>query len=326
MDIKTTEQEILLKQSIIGLMLIVTGETCAYFIYYQYVGYLFLARLNLFITLVHMGGLFIIRTYTYVNIKSVVPIYLVFLLLTISPEVILFLKENQVTGLLWFTTVPLVLTLFFSPEQGFLWSLITLVLAVISFLISPYILEDFTIPFTKGQQSIINFIGMLFTFLVGSFIFYMNAKLFSLKVKKEAESSKKETTLDRGEIEKYNRLYNDIAKLFKEQELYKDPNLNLSQLAILLNTNTNYISQAIQLNKGMNFSTFVNSYRINMIKEMIEEGLAQKYTIQYIYTSAGFEHQTTFNKVFKRFEGINPSDYITQKAKKKIQPQEESSD
>ncbi|WP_370567614.1 helix-turn-helix domain-containing protein [Dysgonomonas sp. Marseille-P4677] len=32
--------------------------------------------------------------------------------------------------------------------------------------------------------------------------------------------------------------------------------------------------------------------------------------MRYIYSSAGFRHQSTFNKVFKELEGITPSEYI----------------
>ncbi len=38
--------------------------------------------------------------------------------------------------------------------------------------------------------------------------------------------------------------------------------------------------------------------------------IAKDYHNKYIYLSAGFRHQSTFNKVFKEIEGITPSEYI----------------
>jgi YesN/AraC family two-component response regulator len=153
---------------------------------------------------------------------------------------------------------------------------------------------------------------------------YTYYQLICIKEKKmEAEAVSKKnglenTKLRSNEIEKYNLLYSEIVKYFEEKKLHLDPHLTISKLAIMLNTNINYIYQAIQINNNVSFNTFVNSHRINTVKKMIEEGWSEKYTIQHIYTSAGFLHQTTFNKVFKSFEHMSPSDYIA-KHREKLQ-------
>lgn len=38
----------------------------------------------------------------------------------------------------------------------------------------------------------------------------------------------------------------------------------------------------------------------------------------YIYTSAGFRHQSTFNKTFKQFENMTPSEFINSVPKKEM--------
>jgi AraC-like DNA-binding protein len=53
-----------------------------------------------------------------------------------------------------------------------------------------------------------------------------------------------------------------------------------------------------------------------MVKDMLNNDVDKKYTLHYIYTSAGFRNQSTFNKVFKLLEGITPSEYITKISKK----------
>jgi YesN/AraC family two-component response regulator len=115
--------------------------------------------------------------------------------------------------------------------------------------------------------------------------------------------------------EKYSELYENLLNYFETQKPYMNPELNIAHLSIVLKTNNAYISKAIQINRNINFSTFVNTYRINKVKEMIKENQS-KYTLEYIYISSGFRNQSTFNKIFKSIEGITPSEYY----KKHTQP------
>jgi YesN/AraC family two-component response regulator len=107
---------------------------------------------------------------------------------------------------------------------------------------------------------------------------------------------------------KYNYLYSNILNYFETKKPYNNPDFDIAQLAIALDSNSSYISKAIKVSRNMNFNTFVNTYRIDKIKEMIQENQS-KYTLEYIYSSAGFKNQSTFNKVFKLVEGITPSEY-----------------
>jgi YesN/AraC family two-component response regulator len=108
--------------------------------------------------------------------------------------------------------------------------------------------------------------------------------------------------------EKNNRLYDTILNYFETNKPYINPDFDIAQLAIALNSNTSYISKAIKMNGDLNFNAFVNTYRMNKIKEMIQEHNS-KFTLEYIYASSGFKNQSTFNKVFKSIEGITPSEY-----------------
>jgi YesN/AraC family two-component response regulator len=114
--------------------------------------------------------------------------------------------------------------------------------------------------------------------------------------------------------DKHNELYSSILKHFETNKPYINPDFDIAQLAIALNSNGSYISKAIKINRDMNFNAFVNNYRIEKIKEMIQENNS-KFTLEYIYSSSGFKNQSTFNKVFKLIEGITPSEYYKKYAK-----------
>ncbi|WP_157257577.1 helix-turn-helix domain-containing protein [Dysgonomonas macrotermitis] len=110
--------------------------------------------------------------------------------------------------------------------------------------------------------------------------------------------------------EKYDKIYQNIIRYFEKTKPYCDSEFTISQLAIVLNTNVTYISKAIKIKEGVNFNVFINTHRVNKVKNMLQDDYHNKYTMRHIYTSSGFKHQSTFNKVFKQTEGITPSEYI----------------
>lgn len=105
-------------------------------------------------------------------------------------------------------------------------------------------------------------------------------------------------------------IYNDILKALEDKNLYTDINFNIQILASLLNTNTTYISAAINRNTGKNFKTFINEYRIKLVIADFKNELHKNYTLKYIYSKSGFSSQTSFNRVFKNHYNITPSEFL----------------
>jgi len=131
---------------------------------------------------------------------------------------------------------------------------------------------------------------------------------------KEAIQKKKTLTHKTSNQDKFKELYNRIILYFEKEKPYCDPNFTILKLSLAINSSTAHIAKAIKMNRNTNFNFFVNKYRIRMVKEMLDKDWQNKYTIKYIHLSAGFNHQSTFNKVFKEIEGITPSEYIKHKA------------
>lgn len=110
--------------------------------------------------------------------------------------------------------------------------------------------------------------------------------------------------------EKANELYNDLKKIMEEQELYKNPNLTLKNLAKELNCRANYLSQIINEKEEVNFYTYVNNLRIQsfLLKMKLEE--SKKYTLMSVAHDCGFRNKSTFNRHFKKITGKTPSEYF----------------
>lgn len=105
-------------------------------------------------------------------------------------------------------------------------------------------------------------------------------------------------------------LHNKIIHYLNTEKPYQNPDFDLNMLSKLLKTNNSYVSKAINKYGRKRFKDLVNEYRINDIKNEIDNKAYEKYTLKSIYEKSGFTQQSTFNRIFKDATGKNPSDYI----------------
>lgn len=90
---------------------------------------------------------------------------------------------------------------------------------------------------------------------------------------------------------------------------HRDPELTLTSLAKQLNISRNQLSEVINTGMRSNFYDFVNKYRVEDVKKLMEDPKNRNYTLLAIAYEAGFPSKSTFNAVFKKFTGLTPSGY-----------------
>ena len=90
---------------------------------------------------------------------------------------------------------------------------------------------------------------------------------------------------------------------------YLDEELSLLKLSLLLNISTNQLSQVINQNLNTSFYQFVNSYRVEEVKQKLTNREFDHYSILGIAFESGFNSKSTFNKIFKEETGMTPSQY-----------------
>ena len=81
--------------------------------------------------------------------------------------------------------------------------------------------------------------------------------------------------------------------------------INLKELAKISNYSEAAFCRYFKKMTKLNFTTFLNNYRIEMAKQMLNEGSNVSETA----FSTGFESLSYFNRVFKRTIGIGPRQY-----------------
>ena len=125
------------------------------------------------------------------------------------------------------------------------------------------------------------------------------------------KNAKKRLLLKEQEAEnaKLKKLYMHVTIYFETKQAYRQPNFRLSMLAAALNTNTKYLSKAINTYYGGSFESLLNEYRLNFVKKMLDNSLTDKYTMEYIYTSAGYSSRTAFYENFRKTFKMSPLDY-----------------
>jgi ligand-binding sensor domain-containing protein/prolipoprotein diacylglyceryltransferase/AraC-like DNA-binding protein len=99
-----------------------------------------------------------------------------------------------------------------------------------------------------------------------------------------------------------------ILKYLETKKPYKNPDLTLANLADQIDLTPHLLSQLLNDRLNKNFNNFINSYRVDEVKSMLEDPANRDKLLAIAY-DAGFRSKTTFNTIFKKFTGKTPSEY-----------------
>ena len=123
--------------------------------------------------------------------------------------------------------------------------------------------------------------------------------LFSLSPQKYADKK-----LDQEDTD---RIITRLKKAMTEKELFKNPNLKISEVARELNIPSHQLSQVLNDHINKNFTLFVNEYRIAEACVILSQPTS--FTIDAVGEEVGFHSKSTFYTTFKKLKGVTPSAY-----------------
>jgi len=104
-------------------------------------------------------------------------------------------------------------------------------------------------------------------------------------------------------------LHEKLIHLMETKKPFTDSNLKLNQLAKMISTTPNYLSQVINEKRQQNFFDFVNGYRIQEAQTMIQNPASQQTTLLAIAYDVGFNSKSAFNTAFKKHTAMTPSQF-----------------
>lgn len=105
-----------------------------------------------------------------------------------------------------------------------------------------------------------------------------------------------------------------ILNVLVMQKKYKDKNYSAKKLAEDLGTNTRYISAVVNVRFHMNYTSFVNKYRIEEAMSILVDKRYQNLRIEEVSDMVGFANRQSFYASFFKITGITPKEYKAQHA------------
>jgi len=103
-----------------------------------------------------------------------------------------------------------------------------------------------------------------------------------------------------------------LIETITKKELFKNSKITLYDVAKEMDLNSKDLSLFINQELNTNFATFINEFRVNDAKKMLDNNKHKSLTLEAIANMAGFNNRITFYRAFKKIEHISPSEYISQ--------------
>ena len=108
-----------------------------------------------------------------------------------------------------------------------------------------------------------------------------------------------------------------LKEYIEKEKVYTNAELKMKDLADVLHLSSPKLSQVFNLYLKENYYEFINRYRLEEFKRLIEQGEYKRYTITALSEQCGFR-KSSFYSTFRRIEGMTPAEYLRKHGVKAI--------
>ena len=105
------------------------------------------------------------------------------------------------------------------------------------------------------------------------------------------------------------QLLNRLTHFMNEEKPFLDGGLSLISLATSLDVNPKTLSFVINEHIQKNFNDYINDWRIEEVKERLNDTSNDHLKMLTIAFDCGFNSKSTFNLAFKKSTGLSPSEF-----------------
>ncbi|MEL7119547.1 MAG: helix-turn-helix domain-containing protein [Bacteroidota bacterium] len=170
-------------------------------------------------------------------------------------------------------------------------------------------IDAFIVELSWTQNWWYHFISALAILYIGVKGYLTDTSKLSALEFKNIDINQKEVSDD--ELPLLNEQKQKLENYMLREQPYLDPDLNLTELAKKLKMSRTHLSETINTGFQMNFNDFINSYRVNAVKEALKSGKQEELSLLGIAMECGFNSKATFNRVFKKLTGYSPTQFLT---------------
>lgn len=174
--------------------------------------------------------------------------------------------------------------------------LITMFYGLIAIMVFRLLLAVFNIPEELTIQLFYLFLGLYWVVLTA---FLINP------THETNESLESEERVNYEEM-----LKRKLNKLMLSDQVFLDPELTLQKLASMMDLKLNELSSFINTHLEKNFNDYINEYRVKEFKRLVRSpDTDAKSTIMELAYQSGFNSKASFNRLFKEYMGVTPTQF-----------------
>ncbi|HLP60909.1 MAG TPA: helix-turn-helix domain-containing protein, partial [Candidatus Deferrimicrobium sp.] len=163
---------------------------------------------------------------------------------------------------------------------------------------------SFTFDFNPGFTQ-----SLLFRIIIGFLIIAMAGVLFPAAKKyllyRKTKNKYKDSILEPATVE---QCMKKLSYVMDIEKLYRDDKISLQTLSKKVQVTPHILSQVLNERIDKNFSDFVNSFRIEEAKKMLQEADEDTSVLRVCY-DVGFNSKSAFYRAFKKYTDKTPIQY-----------------
>ncbi len=153
---------------------------------------------------------------------------------------------------------------------------------------------------------VFNYSALLFiVYVLGFYGLYQHKLPPVLLVDKSIKMPYQNSTLSDETKESISKI---LVEYVEARKAYLNPQLSMDMLSAEIRIPKYQITEVLNMVIGQNFFRFINSYRIEAVKQMLADP-KNHFSIEAIGFECGFASKTAFYSVFKNFTGLTPLAY-----------------
>ena len=145
------------------------------------------------------------------------------------------------------------------------------------------------------------------TLILINCFYYMGLKQVNLFKGFKEENVK--STISKGYLiseELFNSYIDKLNNYIEDEKPYLEFEISLQDLSDKLSISPRNLSHIINKKYERNFYDFINHYRIELVKQSLQES---NKPIKEIMYDCGFSNKATFNSIFKKHTGLTPTQF-----------------